>query len=399
MSLSVIALLLQTSVSLLLGVQNNPDLPQSMHDGAIQIAQQAITEATQSIALDRLYGAANIPINETTPTQSQTTPLPSAAGSSSTTINVSLSSKTPTPVFTNSTSTAPMLVTPFTSTRPSLFVPGRDVNATLAFADVSRTYILHIPANYDPSKSYPLMMVFHGNGGTGAETEKETQFNTIADQNGFFVAYPDSVGAKWILTGSNNDVTFNLRVIHAIETKYSIDSTHVYISGYSQGGGMVTQLACGYTGTFAGAATVSENFNPTTESACHPSRPIKFALFHGTADPISPYSGGTNPLSGGTTYSAQDTAQFWATNNGCSAAIQATQIPDTLDTGAAVVDTRQAWTGCTSGARVIFYTIKDGGHTWPGSAADSGQSLDSIPLGAVSQNLNASQLIWQTLGQ
>ena len=273
-----------------------------------------------------------------------------------------------------------------------------DVHATLTFEGVSRTYILHIPANYSASKSYPLMMIFHGDGGSGAGMEQKTQFDPIADQEGFFVAYPDAVGAKWVLTGSNNDEVFNLAVLNDIERAYSIDKARVYISGYSQGGGMVTQLACDYTGTFAGAATISENFDPTTEANCHPSRPITFVLFHGTADPLSPYDGGTNPLSGGTIYSAQNTAQFWADNNGCFVG-PTTQLSDILNTGTTTTDTKQAWTGCNAGARVILYTIAGGGHTWPGSATGIGQSFNSIALGPVSQDLHASQLIWQTMSQ
>ena len=277
--------------------------------------------------------------------------------------------------------------------------PGKDVNASLAYGGVSRTYILHIPANYDPSKSYPLLMVFHGTAGSGAGMERNTQFNTTADQNGFFVAYPDSIGAQWVLAGSNNDLTFNMNVINAIESTYSINKARVVVSGYSQGGGMARQLACDYTSTFAGVATISENFNANSESGCHPSKPIPAVLFHGTADPISPYDGGTNGLGGATTYSAQVTAQFWATNNGCSGSPSTTAIPDTLDNGTPVTGTKQTWTGCASGAGVTFYTIMGGGHTWPGSTTDSGKVFNGISLGPVSQDINADQIIWQTLMQ
>src|SRR3989338_810271 len=42
--------LLQSALSLLGFVQTHPDLPQAQHDQAVQVAQQAITQATNAIA-------------------------------------------------------------------------------------------------------------------------------------------------------------------------------------------------------------------------------------------------------------------------------------------------------------------------------------------------------------
>jgi polyhydroxybutyrate depolymerase len=266
-------------------------------------------------------------------------------------------------------------------------------NSSVSFGGLNRTYILHIPANYDPHRSYPLMVVFHGSGGTGAEMEHTSDFDAVADQNGFFVAYLDSVGAKWVMTGANNDITYSEKLIQTIENAYPIDQKRVYISGFSQGGGMVEQLACNFTANLAGAADVSENLNPASESGCLPSQPIKFILFHGTADPISPYNGGPSAISGGTTYSAEQTAQFWAKNDGCASVPTTAQIADKLNDGSTVTDNKQVWSGCKGNTNVVFYTIKGGGHTWPGNFSGA------MTYGPTSENLNASQIIWQTLTQ
>ena len=50
MSLASVVVLLQTALSLLVLVNSNPSLPQSMRDNAQQVAQQAITQATTAIA-------------------------------------------------------------------------------------------------------------------------------------------------------------------------------------------------------------------------------------------------------------------------------------------------------------------------------------------------------------
>jgi len=273
----------------------------------------------------------------------------------------------------------------------SAFAESTDLS--LAFAGVNRTYILHIPEHYDPSKSYPLMLVFHGKGGKAARMEQTTGFDAVADRNNFFVAYPDTIGAKWKLAGENNDIIFNEYLIQQIESNYPIDPTRIYISGFSQGGGMAQKLACVDTDKIAGVAVVSENLNPRSDSACHPSQPITFVLFHGTADPISPYNGGPNGLSGAQTFSAQQTAQFWAQSDGCPGNPVVTSLPDKLSDGTTNTDTEQSWSDCNQNTTVTFYTIQGGGHAWPGGMARKTR------FGPISQNINASQIIWQTLHQ
>lgn len=238
------------------------------------------------------------------------------------------------------------------------------------------------------------MVVFHGNGGTGAKMENTTGFSPIADANGFFAAYPDSnpnyaQGAQWQITGTgSDDLAFSLKLIAAIKASYSIDASRVYISGFSEGGGMVEALACMASDQLAGAADVSENLGPGVATRCKPAKPITFVFFHGTADPVSYYDGSN--YKGGNTYSSQKTAEFWAGKNGCNMTPTKTTFADTLSDGSKVTDNKQVWSGCSLGASVTFYTITGGGHAWPGDT-------DGGKYGPSSVGLNASQIIWQIL--
>lgn len=268
--------------------------------------------------------------------------------------------------------------------------PGTTVPLSLRFVGVDRAYLLHMPPGYDRNKRYPLMISYHGDGGTGEGQERKTGFDSIADRDGFFIVYPDSnpnygSGKEWQLSGTNNDVDFTNTLLQAIQSAYSIDATGIYVSGFSEGGGMAQAFACASAEKIAGVANVSNNLGPAKADACHPLVPVVSVHFHGTADPISFYDGGN--YKGVDTFSALETAQFWATKNGCTGSPSVEQFADKLSDGTSVTDTMREWSGCAGNSKVIFYTIDGGGHTWPGSS-------DEAKYGPSSQGLNASAAIW-----
>jgi polyhydroxybutyrate depolymerase len=262
---------------------------------------------------------------------------------------------------------------------------------TLAYGGASRSSILHVPSTYDSRNAYPLVLVFHGSGGSGAKMEQITGFDALADQYGFFVAYPDSAGATWVLTGTNNDVGFTQALVQTIQASYHLDPTRVYASGYSQGGGLVHQLGYCAGSTVAGLGNVSALLWPGTQGGCTDDPPNTYLEFHGTADPVIPYGGYPN-ANGAMSDSSLQTAQTWAQLDGCAnpSSPASISIVDTLNSGANVTDTALRWTACKNGTTVSFYTIAGGGHTWPG-----GTQPNLPTLGPVSQKVNASLLMWQ----
>ena len=67
---------------------------------------------------------------------------------------------------------------------------------TLEVGGVTRSYLLHVPPAL-PAGSAPLVLVFHGGGGTGTGVERLTRFSELADREGVLVAYPDGIGRNW----------------------------------------------------------------------------------------------------------------------------------------------------------------------------------------------------------
>ena len=134
----------------------------------------------------------------------------------------------------------------------------------------------------------------------------------------------------------------------------------------------------------------SENLGLGTTQSNLSALPTPVLLFHGTADPVSPYtgSGGLN-----STLSTPVTASLWAQNNGCANALTpiVSSFPGLLSDGTATFDTLSDYGLGTNGYPTLLYSITGGGHTWPGGT-QSGPNL-----GPVSQTVNASLLTWLIL--
>ncbi|MBS0560423.1 MAG: hypothetical protein JSR21_10245 [Proteobacteria bacterium] len=264
---------------------------------------------------------------------------------------------------------------------------------TLTFGGVTRSSILHVPAGYDSNKAYPLMLVFHGVNGSGGQMENMTGLDDIADSDDFFVAYPESVGAAWVLSGTPNDAQFSLALMQAIESAYHIDPTRIYAVGYSEGAGPAQLIAFCYPTSIAGIGNVGQNLNKYSQTGCTSNMPVTAVLFHGTADPKSPYNGYPVGI-----YSAMETATIWARISGCTNAANpsSSTYPDRLNTGPSVTDTLYTFSGCANGTEVAFYSITGGGHTWPGGTQIG--KPDS-QLGPTSLRTDASEILWETLSQ
>ena len=93
-----------------------------------------------------------------------------------------------------------------------------------------------------PSLLRPMILCFHGNGSTGAAMELFTQMDLTADAYGFFVLYLQGATTSWITTGSPSDIDVVNQVLKYVTEGWPIDTTRMYLAGYSEGAGMATQM-------------------------------------------------------------------------------------------------------------------------------------------------------------
>jgi polyhydroxybutyrate depolymerase len=180
------------------------------------------------------------------------------------------------------------------SSRPPSLV---DVtNETLTVGGKERQYILAKPKNIDPTKSYPLVLSFHGNPGTAEGMANGLPFDSVSKSDAV-IAYPAADGTNWDLytpTDSNADMPFIQALVDEIKNnKANIDTSRVFGFGYSGGSFFITQMACRFEGLFK-AIAVNAGGGPDEMAmgfekrgdGCYvcPGGPIATLVTHGAAD-------------------------------------------------------------------------------------------------------------------
>ncbi len=253
-------------------------------------------------------------------------------------------------------------------------------NGTLISAGRNRDYLLFVPKSYDSAKPTPLVISMHGAAMWGAAQEETSQWNTVAEREGFMVVYPSGAKGNGPRHWEEEDVTFISELIDTLEAAYNIDPTRIYANGLSNGGGMAFVLSCMLSDRIAAVGMVgSAQLLPW--SWCTDPRPVPMISFHGTADRFTPYHGGSSwvaprPFPSMVTWTAN-----WARRNRCA--------PEPIDSPVAADVTRRAYTNCADGADVVLYTIEGGGHTWPG-----GKPLPEWFAGPTTRSIDASSQMW-----
>lgn len=249
-----------------------------------------------------------------------------------------------------------------------------------------RSYILHVPQNLDSSQPTALVISLHGYAGWPGNQERVSGWDKLADREGFLVVYPRGTGfpLHWRASSPQtvtNDVAFISALIDELEGRYNIDPKRVYVNGFSNGGGMSFALSCELSDRIAAIGSVSGAYlYPWSD--CQPQRPLPLIIFHGTADPIVPYMGGPSRAFNLPFPALPQWVETYAGRNGCSLNPESS----TKIGKASAIE----YSACTQGADVIFYTLQDGGHAWPGSSHSP-----RFTGGETNQDVDATELIWQ----
>lgn len=273
-------------------------------------------------------------------------------------------------------------------------VPGTTSVRGVKSGITDRCYWLHVPPGYSPAQPVPLVISLHGFAEQAAIQEWLSQWDTVADAENFIVVYPEGLGMplRWNIhpdaeAKKTDDVQFTRDLIADVSRLASIDPERIYVNGMSNGGAMTGRVACEMSDVVAAVGMVSAlPLDPP--AGCFPTRPIPIIAFHGTADPIVFYEGGTTDLPGANpvTYpSVKSWIARWSERNGCQP--EPDVLPRLADDVSGV-----SYMGCDDGVEVLFYTIDGGGHTWPG-----GSPIDIA--GKTTMSISASQMMWEFFGR
>lgn len=235
-----------------------------------------------------------------------------------------------------------------------------------AHGNVNREYLLYVPSSYSRESEAPIVLNFHGFGGTAAGQLHYSDWRKLANKHGFILIYPQGLelktgGSHWnpdpATHGSkseSNDLGFIRGLIERISTEYSVDSTRVYATGYSNGAGMAYGLAHHESDLIAGIAPVSGLMNSRNLKFISKISPVGVISFNGNDDLVRPTSGIEGYLA-----SAADTSRYWAEVNH-SKQTKVKRYEQTSDNFVEVV----SYTRNGKSATVERYLVEGGGHDW-----------------------------------
>ena len=264
----------------------------------------------------------------------------------------------------------------------------------------TRTGLFVVPAGYDPALAYPLVFVFHGDGGTGAQIRTSLDLEPAAAGKAIFV-YLDGANQTWdyALTGTNADMDFVFAARDYVRGKACVDLGRTFATGMSRGGFFVDQLACRYgNAEFAAMAPHSGTLEQDDGNAYvyGPYKASGGPYIPGEYDFMCPVDGtpSNNPplpalpppmfivhgqcdTESGVEFSeGVITAEHWGFAARCSTTPDVITVPDTGACGAVsscptfTGDPCYVAPGCAAGHDVTFCAIPEMGHSvWCNAAA------------------------------
>lgn len=158
-----------------------------------------------------------------------------------------------------------------------------------------------------------------------------------------------------------DDVAFLSALIAHLKETLAVDPKRVYMAGHSSGAMMTYRYAAERGGDLAAigavAGSVGSDYGTDGTHSIRipaPVAPVSVIAFHGKADPTVPYD--------------------WRAKGGEAPAFHFVPAPEPKRTETFAGNiVRETWTGGKQGTEVVFYTIVNGNHKYPGgvySAAD-----------------------------
>ena len=76
-------------------------------------------------------------------------------------------------------------------------LPGLHEGVEIDVGGTKRTFDLYVPSSVDPTQAVPMVFAHHGASMTGKMMRVLTEFNELADSEGFIVAFPNGMATTW----------------------------------------------------------------------------------------------------------------------------------------------------------------------------------------------------------
>ncbi|KAM3440338.1 hypothetical protein NHJ13734_003356 [Beauveria thailandica] len=251
-------------------------------------------------------------------------------------------------------------------------------NIVITSDNRQRSFLLWVSAEYNPDSPAAVLLSFHGGDRNATDQLQLDGFTTADDANATpIVVYPQGINDTWqgVPGDTVNDVLFTHDILNYLETNYNVDTTRIYASGKSDGGGFCNVLACDACASrrIAAFAPVSGAFyvdarpcHPdTVKLPCNPGRSnVAFIEFHGGNDTTISYQGGERRSE--CLPAIPHFVRQWAVRDGLGLQNRSSEIAD---------NTTSYTYGSGADAGLVTHVFEsDIGHDWPSTAPNQDNS-------------------------
>jgi polyhydroxybutyrate depolymerase len=274
----------------------------------------------------------------------------------------------------------------------------RSSDETLNIDSRDRRFLIH---DYSHGARAPLVILLHGGGGNPENAVNMTGFDAVAAREGLIAVYPGGTGGlpggkiltwnathccAYAMRNKVDDVAFISAIIDRLVASGRADPARVYVTGMSNGGMMSHRLGRELSMKITAIAPV---VGAVFGDELPPQGAMPAFIIVGAEDRAVPAAGGqlglqSDVLRGGPAAEdrpvspARAQADYWVSANGCRAS----------KTSQDAASRQTLWTGCRSGADVVFVEVANNGHAWPGGRPGR------VGANEPSQAYSASEAMW-----
>lgn len=306
---------------------------------------------------------------------------------------------------------------------------------TLEHAGRQRAYLLHVPPENEArppqpvepadrgraqaarrlggpgvaapkANKLPLVVMFHGAGGSAEISERATGWARKGASAGFLVAYPEATRpdpskpptflrnpAMWRFgqagqagqageSAAVDDVGFVAAALDEIIAGYPVDPARVYFCGFSNGASFAMVAGAALSTRVAAVAAVAGKW---WDGVPDMRRPLPLLYISGDADPWNPLEGGQVESPWGTVEQPplSHLIVSWSRAIGCPSTPENASERDG-------VRLERYGPGRDDRSEILVYTIAGAGHVWPGGETVLAERLTGPDTG----KLRATDEIW-----
>jgi len=271
--------------------------------------------------------------------------------------------------------------TPFGRGPQPRFTASGDYELEIARPGGERSFILHLPPDFQTSGPLPVLLAFHGGGGNAPGFQEYAGLDAPADARGFAVVYPNGSGRfdRRLLTWNAgdccgyaqehdvDDVGFALAILADLSRDLPLDHARVYATGHSNGAMMAYRLAADAATRIAAIVPVAGADMTRTFA---PEAPVSVLHVHSVDDPRALYAGGLGPSFPLTNRRIEHRAVAaglarWRARDGCTGEGRKTDARSVGGHTAILLD----YAPCGEGSDVALWKLTGAGHGWPGGGS------------------------------